>query len=1045
MIRMIQSQDAAHAKGYFGDALSRPDYYINDQELPGVWQGRLAERLGLAGETRREDFFALCENRHPKTDGRLTPSTKKNRRTGYDINFHCPKSVSLLHALSHDDRVLTAFRESVHETMQVIEGDSQTRVRIGGRSEDRRTGELVWAQFVHQTARPVAGSLPDPHLHAHCFVFNATWDGVEGRIKAGQFGEIQHDMPFYQTLFQKTLADKLAGLGYPIRLTETSFEIEGMPKSVIALFSKRTNHIGQVAKEKGITDAKDLDALARTRVRGWPISSSTGSARSRHSAPRRRQRSRRSCAVRRSGKRHPHKIRLRLGGRSSRARRRTPARAQLPTRRRIRRPRLPCAKPSPRWRRLRTIPVPHCRRNSHGRRGTHARVSPPDPAQGASLLSRLRAIFGRAATPAQDPAPETRPEPDKDVTRTSPLDASGAPETATPHDAGNGERPRQDRPAPPASPDLPPQLPVLTAKACVDYALLHGFTRASVMDGRRLLGMALNHAIGRPSAPIDEIVQQFATDPRLIHVQEKTRTLCTTKEVLREEQHMVALARAGQGAVLPLYTTVPDIPLTGQQRQAVEHILTTTHRVSIIRGVAGSGKTTLMPEAVAQIERAGKTVMTVAPSARAARGTLKEGGFKDATTVASLLESKTLQEKLGGQVLWVDEAGLLGTEDMTALLELTQRQNTRLILAGDTRQHASVRRGDALRILNTVAQIPVAEVTHIRRQTTAAYRDAVKDLSNGKVASAFDKLDAMGSIKDLGEHDPVREYIDTLKRGKTALMISPTHAQGEAITAKIRASLRDEGLLGKTDVEVMCLKPLHRTEAEKSDPRSFAPGQILQFTQNASGGFARGSRWTVDRATDTAARIVGSDGKPCPLPIAHNDRFEVFDRRTLPLSIGDPVRITHNGFDARGQRLNNGDVLRVVAIGKDRALTLQNDISRIRHTIDPEFGHIAHAHCITSQAAQSRTVDEVFIFQPSATFPATDAKQFYVSVSRGKQKAHIYTDDRPLLLAHAAHLRERKSAIELTGHISHKAAPLHHQQPNIPRPRPRTGGRDYDP
>ena len=161
MIRMIQSRDAAHAKGYFGDALSRPDYYINDQELPGVWQGRLAERLSLSGGTRRADFFALCENRHPRTGERLTPSIKKNRRTGYDINFHCPKSVSLLHALSPDDRILRAFRDSVAATMQAIEADSRTRVRVGGRSEDRISGELAWAEFVHQTARPVAGSTPN--------------------------------------------------------------------------------------------------------------------------------------------------------------------------------------------------------------------------------------------------------------------------------------------------------------------------------------------------------------------------------------------------------------------------------------------------------------------------------------------------------------------------------------------------------------------------------------------------------------------------------------------------------------------------------------------------------------------------------------------------------------------------------------------------------------------------------------------------------------------------------------------------------------------
>lgn len=74
--------------------------------------------------------------------------------------------------------------------MQDIEADAQTRVRKEYVYEDRPTGELVWAEFIHQTARPVEGHAPDPHLHAHCFVFNTTWDESEGQFKAARFGTL---------------------------------------------------------------------------------------------------------------------------------------------------------------------------------------------------------------------------------------------------------------------------------------------------------------------------------------------------------------------------------------------------------------------------------------------------------------------------------------------------------------------------------------------------------------------------------------------------------------------------------------------------------------------------------------------------------------------------------------------------------------------------------------------------------------------------------------------------------------------------------------
>ena len=121
---MIQSNSAAHAKAYFSEALSKADYYLEDQELNGRIQGKLAERLGVTGMATKEVFFAFCENVNPSTGQPLTARTKDERTTGYDINFHCPKSVSIVHALSKDDHILNAFHDCVSETMRDIEADS---------------------------------------------------------------------------------------------------------------------------------------------------------------------------------------------------------------------------------------------------------------------------------------------------------------------------------------------------------------------------------------------------------------------------------------------------------------------------------------------------------------------------------------------------------------------------------------------------------------------------------------------------------------------------------------------------------------------------------------------------------------------------------------------------------------------------------------------------------------------------------------------------------------------------------------------------------
>ena len=161
MLRVTQSTSAAAAKKYFTENLARQDYYSAGQTVTGHWHGQAAERLGLAGDVTSKHFFALADNHHPLTGEQLTPRQKHNRTPGYDFTFSAPKSVSLLYGLTGDQRIKTAMEQAVAETMREIEGEMQTRVRKGGVFADRDTGNMAWASFTHELARPVDG-VPDP-------------------------------------------------------------------------------------------------------------------------------------------------------------------------------------------------------------------------------------------------------------------------------------------------------------------------------------------------------------------------------------------------------------------------------------------------------------------------------------------------------------------------------------------------------------------------------------------------------------------------------------------------------------------------------------------------------------------------------------------------------------------------------------------------------------------------------------------------------------------------------------------------------------------
>lgn len=868
MIRMIQSLSAAQAKNYFNEALGKSDYYVNDQELQGHVRGKLAARLGIEGAATKEIFQALAENIHPRTGKKLTPRTSDRRTVGYDINFHCPKSVSILHVLSKDNHILDAFQTSVTEVMQDIEHDCKTRKRKAGCDDDIQTGELVWADFIHQTARPVDGAAPDPHLHCHCFTFNATWDDIEQRYKAAQFRDIKRDMPYYQAKFHKVLSDRLLTLGYGIRKTETAFEVEGIPQAAIDRFSKRTNEIGQAAKENNITDAKELDKLGgRTRTKKQKGLSMSG--------------------LKKDWRRQIRALGLKSGQ--------------------------------------------------------------------SNALIRHQQQRDDADTTTQD---------------------------------------------------------------CIRYALDHCFERASVVQDRRLLAKGFEYAIGRPTVSAAAVIETFDADNGIYKASEGGKTLCTTWEIVEQEKQMIGLAMAGKGQYKPLYNTLPPTTLAGEQQAAVTHLLTTPDQVAIIEGRAGTGKTTLMKEAVKLMEGSGKRVTVVASTSEASRGVLRNEGFANAETVAKLLNDPKLQSSLAGQVLWVDEAGLLGVQDMAALLRLATEYKARLVLSGDTRQHSAVVGGDALRVLKELAGVPTVSLNTIYRQRHAGYKEAVHDLSKGKVAAAFRTLDKLDAIKSIatsqGTAPLAADYVAALRKGKTALVVSPTHKQGAEITDTIRQGLKAAKKIGKTDTTVRQLVSLNMTDAEKADPRNYQKGLVLQFTQNQK-NILRGSSWAVQSVKGKTLTLLNDRNERTEIAVEKKNSFEVYKETSLQLAKGDMIRITRNGFDSDKKRLNNGHALEVVAIDKKGIMRVRHPASRAEYTLPAGFGHIAHGYCLTSHASQGKTVDEVFIYQPADTFPATDLKQFYVSVSRGRDKVHLYTDDKEALIDHASKMRDRQSGLELVG------------------------------
>jgi hypothetical protein len=258
----------------------------------------------------------------------------------------------------------------------------------------------------------------------------------------------------------------------------------------------------------------------------------------------------------------------------------------------------------------------------------------------------------------------------------------------------------------------------------------------------------------------------------------------------------------------------------------------------------------------------------------------------------------------------------------------------------------------------------------------------------------------------------VDDYFAALKKKKTVLAISPTHYQGDLVNAAIRQRLKKESRIGGRDRVALRLVNCQLTEAEKQDARNYQTGQAIRFNRKC-GGFGRGNLWSVCANSGNGVILQDQSGNKGTLPLDQVNGFEVYHKAEIGLAKGDSIRVTRNGHDIGEKRLNNGQAMEVVGFDRKGNIRARNPISKAQYVLPADYGHIAHTYCVTSHGSQGKTVDEIFIAQPSVTFPATNLKQFYVSVSRARDAVHIYTDDPANLLERASDAGDRVSAIEL--------------------------------
>lgn len=428
----------------------------------------------------------------------------------------------------------------------------------------------------------------------------------------------------------------------------------------------------------------------------------------------------------------------------------------------------------------------------------------------------------------------------------------------------------------------------------------------------------------------------------------------TTRAMLRTEYDMAQSASAlsqlsgfkvssakVDDAIIVVENRNPAKPFKFDEEQvdAVRHVTGDTGIAAVV-GLAGAGKSTLLDAARSAWEADGRRVIGAALAGKAAEG-LEESSGIQSRTIASwefawANEKDQLQK---GDVLVVDEAGMVSSEQLARVLKAANEAGAKVVLVGDPMQLQPIQAGAAFRAI--VERTGFAELIGIRRQKRQWARDAAGLFARGKVEEALDAYAKHDRIIEVETREDAIERIVT-DWGKAR---EDYLAKADSENRKLNGS--ELLVLAQTNDDVKKFNQAIRTvllgQGELNEERAFQ-------TERGTRNFAVGDR----------------------LIFLENARF--FERRAEHLAL---------------QHVKNGMLGTVVRTTNDRGdtlLTVRLDAGRDVIFGQDTYRNVDHGFAATIHKSQGATVDRTFVLATGLM----DQHLVYVAMSRHRHRADLY-------------------------------------------------------
>jgi Ti-type conjugative transfer relaxase TraA len=313
--------------------------------------------------------------------------------------------------------------------------------------------------------------------------------------------------------------------------------------------------------------------------------------------------------------------------------------------------------------------------------------------------------------------------------------------------------------------------------------------------------------------------------------------------------------------------------LSEEQENALRYICGGS-QLSCVVGLAGAGKSTMLEVANAAWNQQGIKVRGAALSGKAADGLHESSGIESRTLASLELSWKNGYEPISrGDVLVVDEAGMIGTRQLSRITNKLNQIGAKLVLIGDPDQLQPIEAGQPFRHL--IEYVGAARLTEIHRQKEDWQKLASRDLAAGRLQDALNAYDHHGAVHRANDQKQVltaliENYmsdIETYGTDRTRLAFAHRRKDVFALNQAIRSALKHSDQIGEQET---------RLETE-TGPRAFASRERIVFTANDKElGVRNGMLGTIESVTEQQI-TVRLDGHEQTRIIFDPCRYRSFD------------------------------------------------------------------------------------------------------------------------------------------------------------------------